>query len=170
MNKKNANIGVQTFFYIMMIMFMIAIIIFGLSKLLSTKELISEQDLAFVKKEVETALTYCEDPLNRGGSKKFEIKHKSFNTIMVLTKDPQNLKSDGTPNIGMRSLSTQEDLIKYLDAGENIILANSVFSGKTIESFVVIDSFLIDFDQENNVLFTNKYGEEESIQLNMICT
>ena len=170
MNIKKANIGVQTFFYIMMIMFMIAIIIFGLSKLKSTSNLITEQELAFVKEEVKKALMYCEDPLNRDGSKKFEIEHKAFNTIMVLTKDPQNLKSDGTPNEAMRSLSSDPDLAKYLEAGDNIILVNSIFNDKSIESFVVITSFSIDFDQKTNVIFTNKYGFEDAIQLNMICT
>jgi len=118
-----SNIGIQTFFFILMSMMMIGIILFGLSKLFLVNDTISEQDRIDTKNALKTGFSYCEDPLNAGSYKSVNINSKMIGMVCIL---------GDTINSGNLELDAQLQIAK--DSGNNIVLINQ---NNIIDSFKV---------------------------------
>jgi len=142
MNKK-AELTMQAVFYIMMSVIMIAIIVFGFQRLVMVEDHLSEQERIEFKADLEKALEACEDPLNKGNVRYFDIDSKLINGVCILGDTPLSL-SDYGPNL-------MDELEVFDGTDKNVILISTgVFEddngymGYTDNNFQVIDSFGLD--------------------------
>jgi len=84
--KKKATITTKSIFFILMSIIMVWIMVFGINKIFLIEKTLEDQDKLIIKKELITALKYCQDPLNKGNLKTIELKKYGFNSICLLNK------------------------------------------------------------------------------------
>lgn len=135
---KKSQIAVNTIFYILMVIFMIGIIVFGMQKLFFTKDLISEQERIEIQKDLTEALEYCYEPLNSKNLKYVEFRNKLFNGFCVLGDD-----------FGSSKHKNIEGFKELYEAGDNVILLKTAFGinqtgGFEIQEFVIVDAFKVE--------------------------
>lgn len=146
------EIAVNTIFYILMVVFMVGIILFGMQKLFFTQNIISEQERLEIQKDLIDALEYCEDPLNAGNIKYIEFRSKMFNSICILGDD---FGSSPSP------CDDLEDVDSLYDNGDNIVLLKTGFYKNSDNVYVmsdvlIIDSFSVDVDVAETFGFLDK--------------
>lgn len=130
-NKK--AVAINTIFFILMSIMFIGILYFAYDKIILTKDIISEQDLQLLQNDVEDALLYCDDPLNRGSSRSVDLSSSKFNVICLLDED---ITSQFGSDIGL-----------IYEAGDNVVLLESIFyddDNRFNNEYNVIASFNID--------------------------
>ena len=156
------QIAVNSIFYILMILFMVGIIVFGMQKLFFTKDIVSEQERLNLQKKIKDTLEYCEDPLNKGNMKNFEIKTNLYNSICILGEDFET-----------STYTNLEYLLELYDGGDNIILIKTSFykdsdGNDQLSDFTIIDSFYAEIDiPQSNCTFDKK--NTGIIQMNIEC-
>ena len=111
---RKANISVQTLFYIMMAIFMVAIIIYGIEKIFDTQEMLEDSELTFIKQEIVSTLEYCDDPLN-SGKRIIEIQNPKVNSVCILSGTKEEVED----------FFTFENLEEYNDIVEDEIEENA---------------------------------------------
>jgi len=138
LKNKKAEISMETFFFILMMLLMIWIIYFGISKLFLVNDTISEQERIDIKNQLKKGFEYCDDPLNAGSFKTIEINSNMINGVCVFTNDI---------NSGNNKLDNELNLVKK--GGNNIALING---NNIIDSFKVesIKDFC-SFREENKI-------------------
>lgn len=158
LQSKKGDLGVQTVFFIMMAIFMMAIIVFGFSKIFFVNETLSEMEALDIKKEIESAYIHCEDPLAKGDKKTVKFKSNVFNSVCVASgevdnEDFMNVLDDNNIGYDLNDaqflLGVLEDLNNILVGGHNVILFNSKFAKNSDESYIlkeftIVDSFKAD--------------------------
>ncbi|MFW6286144.1 MAG: hypothetical protein ACOC16_03405 [Nanoarchaeota archaeon] len=122
---KNADLSIETIFYIMMALFLVAILGYGINKIFFIDEQISERELIEIQSDLKDMITFCEDPLNVGNQKTFKASHKSFNSFCVLG-NKFNTSDDSTFK-DIHSESVFNDFEKIYEGGDNVILINTRF-------------------------------------------
>lgn len=85
--EKKAQITGQTIFYILMGILFVSILIFGFQKIFSLQNTLDDQERLEIKNYMRDSFEYCEDPLNAGNFKTFEIENNGFNIICLLGED-----------------------------------------------------------------------------------
>ncbi len=147
--------GIETLFYILMAIIFAWTLMFGFNKIFDTQDILSEQERVELMRDLENSFAYCDDPLNKGSLKNFEIKNSLFNGVCVLGSDFDS--SD--PKYG-----DYDDWVEIKNANEDVIVLKTSFtkSGEEYElrDYVIIDSFDLDispskrticwFDKEND--------------------
>ena len=148
----------------------VSMLIFGFQKIFLVKDQISQFDKLEIKKNIEDALSYCNDPLNKGNIKTININHKAFDGICVLSDDFQN--SQGKYDY---LASRFPDLVKVVDAGENVVLVKSKYTVQNdisdLIELMVIDSFKVDLykgTNENKCWFSHE-TQEPGINMEFEC-
>lgn len=137
-----ANIGVQTIFFILMSLFMVWIIVFGISQIFFVKDVLTESDRLEIQDQIKELVNYCNDPLNRGNKYKVEVKHEEINTVCFI--------SDG--------IDLNTDLGTIYDGGDNVVLLD-VTSGDYNDvlnsNYDIVDSFKIyhEFESSDTTCF-----------------
>lgn len=152
---KKGEMSVNTIFYILMVIIMVGILIFGYQRIFETQKTISKVDLLGIKDYLEKNFEECSDPLNRGNLKTFEIKHDAFNSICIIKKGDD-----------LSLLSSNSDLVDELDIFEDSLDENEAIcvlidtdfgSSGTLEEFNIIDKFELDYDRSECFFdFANK--------------
>lgn len=153
---KKANIGIQTFFFIMMSILMIWIIVFGIQKIFLIDDQLSEQDRIDIQNKLEDSFNYCSDPLNQGNIKVLEFKNKLFNSICVIS----NLINTGNSNLN-------DELQTINDSGHNIVILKTTSSSSgDITDYKIIKSFNSTFTKGGCSFDTNNTGK---LRYELIC-
>ena len=143
LQSKKAEIGVETLFLILMGILFIGILVFGFTKFFDVEDNLSEQEKQEIKQYIKTSFEYCEDPLNKGNFKTFEIKNNEFNIICLIGEDILQTTNQ---------YNQYTDLVQLYENDENVILIDGSFK-------------LIQDDNNNKYQFTNYYIVD-SIKLN----
>lgn len=162
MKFKKAEITIQTIFFIMMSVFMITIMIFGISKIFLVDEQLSEQDRIEIQEKIKNAISYCDDPLNRGNKKVFEFQNKLFNGVCIINNEVKN-----------NEVNMEYEYLKeiYLDGdGNNIVLIKTLFQygeNEPIEK-EIISSFKVNKELSETKCW---YDVENTgkVEMNIIC-
>lgn len=138
-------ITMQVLSMIMMSIFMVAIIIFGLNKLLDVQDSLSQEESLEIQREVTESLEYCENPLNSGGETTFEIEKDPINFVCVLGDSHGEYSS-------VDQLANQ--LADINETGDNVVLLSAGLNRDSGE-------YTIDSSQEVNIIdsFSAEYGE-----------
>lgn len=155
-----AEISIQTIFFILMSILIIVIIIYGINKIFLVNDTLTEQDRISVQKEITKAITYCDDPLNKGNIKTFTFENSYFDGIWILGNDIENLKD---------SIENKDELKLIFDSGDNIVLFKTINSEYPdinndniydIYSINIISSFKLDqsFEKTKYWFDFNKNG------------
>lgn len=145
---------------ILMSIFMVGIIIFGLNKLLVVEETISAQESLEAQEKIRENFEYCDNPLNANSVINFEIDIDNVNAVCILGDD-------------MGVLSQFEELNQIKDAGDNVILLNAFFeetSSQTYQfnSIQVLDSFSINYKKlETTRCFTDE--NTNTLRVSLTC-
>ena len=149
---KRAN-AINTLFFILMGLMFIGIIYFGMSKIFFLEDEISEQEMQLLKLDIEKAITYCEDPLNKGSNRKLDVTSNKFNLVCLLDEDI------------VRKFGSNSDVDIIYSGGDNVILLSGFYLSEddfTYQNYNLISSFKIDFlkqpegkcwfENQNNIL------------------
>lgn len=144
---KNANIGVQTFFYIFMSLIMIWIIYFGYKNIVLVDNEISNQDKMLIEQKLESAVMFCKNPINKGSSKFYEFDNKKFNsiciinssTIPIMFSSPIYSGSDDDIELIKNSLNHNKSMIVLLDASYTSTTPHDVLNDYIIVSTIEVD-------------------------------
>ena len=156
---RNGQIAVNTIFYILMVVFMVAILVFGIQKLFFAKDVVSEQERLELQKELITAYEYCEDPLNSGNIKVFEFKTNLFNAIYLLGDDIHT-----NPNYN------NDEFVALYEAGDNVVLTKqNSFEAGNWDDMYVVDSFAVE------VTIDETFGNRDldfdgTIEVKIVCS
>lgn len=156
---KRAELSVQTVFFVMMSIFMIAIIVFGFSKIFFVSKTLSEMDALDIKKEVESAFKHCEDPLAKGDKKTVKFKSDVFNSVCIASgevseEDFLNVMYDQGISYDLDDyqllIGVLNDVNSVFAGGHNVILFESSFAKNSgnnyiLKDFTIVDSFRADF-------------------------
>jgi len=134
MKNNKGDITVQTIFYILMTIVFVGILIFGFQKLFDVEKTLSEQERIEIKQYIKTSFDYCEDPLNKGNFKTFEIKNNLFNTICILGED---IKDSGN------QYNKYEDFVKLYEAEQNVVMFDTSYK-KSVDEIEFVDYMIID--------------------------
>ena len=158
---RRAEIAMQTIFFIMMSIFMVAIIVFGLSRVFMVSEQLSEQERVEIINNLKEGFEYCEDPLNRGNVRVIDLKSSLFNGVCVVGAD----FSSGYDKLDSELASV------YL-GGDNVVLFKSKFTRDSQNNLVVseanvVDSFLIDYDGDVGCSFAE--SGESVVEFEISC-
>jgi len=161
-NRKKANISIQTFFFIMMSIFMIGIIIFGLEKIFFVQDTLTEQDRVLIQKQIKDVVEYCQDPLNKGTIKTVVLENNLFNSVCFFNKttDIDNIIStaglDTSTTIDLTNeINTLQDTLNNSFYGAVFIKTTISNSGKLLD-YNVIDFIQIDTIIEQSCEFDKK--------------
>lgn len=127
---KKANIGVQTFFYILMGIIMVTIIIFGYNKFIGVQDQLSEGERLEIRNNLQDTLTYCSNPLNKGSKRTVNLKSAKVNGMCFITPD----------------ISEYPQLEAIAETGDNVILIKGDKDGDKVINIQVIDSFKFEED------------------------
>ena len=147
----------QVLVLIFMMILMMGIIIFGISKLNDVSNTISEQEQLEIQDKIKSLAQYCENPLNKGSQTREEISSNKFNGICIVQKQtPQYL--DEIPE------DQQLQIEEIASSGDNIIMFNvKTLNNDKPQSIQIVDSFSS---------YANRsecwYGEE-TIEVKMTC-
>lgn len=151
---KRGEMGVETFFYILMSIVFIWILFFGYQKIFMVQDQISEQDRIEVLNGLKDSFEYCEDPLNRGNVKVVEINGGKYNSLCVIDKN-FNFTWDGL-NISIVRDDMKSIRDTLAEQERVLVLMDTVFVGNELKRFNIVSSFKIDsgdnfcsFDVEN---------------------
>lgn len=129
---KKANIGIQTFFMIMMSILMVGIMIFGISRFFMVKDTLSEIERVEIMDKLKSGLEYCNDPLNKGTKKTIELDYDKIGAVCFLGAD----------------VSINYDVYGFEEtyqAGDNIIvLERYVIPGAADEDVNILETFYVE--------------------------
>lgn len=155
MNKKAMT--QQVMIMIFMIILMAGIIIFGISKLNSVENTLSQQEHLEIQNKINSIAQYCENPLNKGSIAREEFSTENFNGICIINnKLPQELSS--IPENQNQSLN---DIIA---SGDNMILLNvEIIENNIPQSIQIVDSF------SSYSTKTKCWFGEKKIEVEMMC-
>jgi len=145
-SNKNAQITIQTFFFILMGICFVWILIFGYKQISNISGQLDDKELDDIKFNLKKALTYCNDPLNKGSSKSFGFKSKEFNGICLIGEKKYD-EISGSNYYGTLGI----ELNKLRNTSDNVYLIKSNYkkNGDSIEiinnEYQIIDSIYVDY-------------------------
>lgn len=136
MNKTNKKaMAVNTVFYIMMSIFMIAIIFFGFQQIFNVSDQLNENERVEIIDKIKKNLEKCEDPLNKNNLDYLTFQHQSFNTLCIV--------SDSAPS--ELPTETQDEIDKIIDSEENVILLKTTsLEDGSVAKAQIVSSFRIE--------------------------
>lgn len=146
---------------ILMSIFMVGIIIFGLNKLLVVEETISAQESLEAQEKIRENFEYCDNPLNAQSITNFEIDIEGVNAVCILGDD-----------LGV--LSEFDELIQIKEGGDNIVLLNAFFEETPSQTYQynsiqVLDSFSVNYkDLETTLCFTDE--NTNTLRVSLSCS
>ncbi len=149
---KKAELAMQSIFYIMMAAFFVAILIFGYVKLSDVKGSLSDIELLEIKQDLEASYEFCNDPLNKGSFKTFEIENQQINGMCIFSTDLNYINDHLTDIQGLDDLITtsqigeqiENEFAAIIEGGDNIILFKADFTkdsdSYSLQKIMVLDS------------------------------
>jgi len=157
MKNQKAELTIQSIFFIMMIIFLIWIVQFGISKMFFAEDTISEQERIELKNYLIKSYSFCDDSLNKGTFKNIEIKNNRVNVLCELDKSILDTTNDYNQFL---------ELITLYENGENTVLINGDIINGEINSITVLDAFnsKINFSETNCFIKENNKRLEIKIQ------
>jgi hypothetical protein len=160
---KKAAINTQVVFFILMSIFMVGIILFGIQKLTDVEELLSEEEELELQKNIQEDFAFCENPLNRDAFKKIQIESSTFNSVCVY--------SGSSYDSSYGELASQLELLG--EGGENIALVQIFFiehedGTRSISSYDIRGSFFAEHTFETSRCFTD-FENEGVVTINLTC-
>ena len=156
-NKKAME--VQSIFYILMSLIMIAIIMFGLKQVTSVSEQLSDTERVEIQNELKKKFESCEDPLNRGNIEFIELEDQKFNAICFLGSDYE------TSSELQNALNEYDEIVAIGSTGDNVILLKTEFVESTTTKNQIISSFKIQADVSSFCKFPTKDTSDFNFEL-----
>lgn len=153
MNLKKGGIEINSLFYILMIIIFVLLLVFGFKKIFIVNDILSQQEEYEIKKNLKETYEYCNDPLNKGNYRNFEIINQKFNALCILGDNFYETK-----------YSKYEDFIQIFEGGDNLILIQTDLridgENYILHNYNIMDSIKIDigkisstfcnFDKDNS--------------------
>ncbi len=168
---KKSNISIQTFFFILMSIFMILIIIYGFKKITFVNDTISEQDRILFQKEIQEGFEYCNDPLNKGSSKTISLKSSLFNSVCVIKKDIS--EDELSSIIGLDNSDNLRDeiigLLATLDSDDSygvIFIKSTISNSNELSNYNIINFIQVSDSKENICSFDTKNSGQVDLKIN----
>lgn len=160
LNNKKGEISIQTIFFILMAIIFVTILIFGFQKMFEVEKNLSEQERIEIKKYMKDSFEYCEDPLNSGNFKTFEIKNNLINVICILGEDAET-KYVNYPDF-LQLYSTKQKVI-MLDTSFKIENGEHIFT-----NYFIVDSIKLDTDMPESKCYI-KNEDKNLIEVKIEC-
>lgn len=132
--KKGLNYNV--IFFVLMGFFFVFLLFFSLNKIFFLQEEISEQDLQFLKIELEKSFETCTDPLRRESSRIINLENKEFNSVCILRENYLDTVSVGEP--------LEWETIK--EGGDNVVLMKTTFADSTLIDYTIVGSLKLNIE------------------------
>ena len=153
--EKKTNISMQTFFFILMGLFMIWIIVFGIHKIFFVQNTLSEQNRILLQNQLKRDFAYCDDPINKGSYREIDIRkyHNIFNGVCFLGDHKLDSSKYGSNFVSETN--------KIKNAGDDVVLikapilkqivdGNSVYKIINGNDINIISAFNVSFGGLNN--------------------
>ena len=141
---KNAELTINTIFYILMAIVFVTIVVYGINKMFFIESQMSDIELIKVEDKLEKAISYCDDPLNSGNKKVFSFDHKAFNSICILGDEYEEPSASIHSSFSVSETSLEE----VYNAGDNVVLLSTAFTrdgeNYIMEDYQIISSLNID--------------------------
>lgn len=135
LNNKKA-VAINTLFFILMGIMFVGIIYFGLDKMFMIQDELSEQEMQLLKNDIGDAMTFCDNPLNRGSVRIVDVSSNKFNVICFL----------GT-EYGPGDEIYDTDLYTIFQGGDNVVIIEGLVNGGVFDmsqNFMILNSFRVD--------------------------
>ena len=132
-SNKNSEISIQVLFAILMVIFFVGIVFFGITKIIYVEDVIGEGEIRQIEKEIlEVVERYCGNSLNRGSLKNIKIPTKNkFDTICIL----------GEEFNGISDLDVNLKKQLYDSDVRVVLLKEEAVVGKVESSFEIANTF-----------------------------
>ncbi len=178
---RKAELGIETMFFILMGIIMIAIIVFGFNKIFLVNDTLSQLEVNDMKNQIEDAFNHCEDPLAKGDVQVVKFKNNLFNSVCVMSgevtqDDFLNLLYENDISYDLNNIDflygVLRDVNTIFQSGDNVILFDSTFI-KTQDTYLLSDfqithSFNVNFASDKLFCQFDKEGEGE-FELKLTC-
>lgn len=160
---KQANIGVQTIFYILMAFFMVWILVFGYQKLFIIQDYLSDSERLEITAKLQELYKYCDDPLNSKNVQYYKIKNKNFNGICLLGDDFMSSQ-----------YASYYGFSEVFDSGMNAVVINTNFRASVsgvfeLVDYDIVDSFKLDVESISDTFCNFDLNNTGSINLKIQC-
>lgn len=140
MNNSKKALAVQTIFFIMMSLIMIWIIIFGIQKVSSLQDTISQDEQIKIQKKIEDTFAQCSDPINEGTQKTISLRGEKFNSICYNGHLADGVSSRTDPIY----VDFKSELETLSNSGDNFVLIQTSFSSGNLVEYNILASFEIE--------------------------
>ena len=128
--KTKKAVTMQILLFIMMGIVFIGLLLFGLSRFYGAQETLCKTEQVLLQQDIQNAIAYCADPLNKGNNKLFSLSYCTSNTLCIVSEQAYEGNS-----------KLDQDLKKIYEGNDNTdsaVLLKTSYSGSG-ENYEITD-------------------------------